>query len=137
MAAAGSTFSATRMASVLASAQITITATRPRTASPDSSSTYFGKTGAQNGGGHLADDEADQAQAHRLLQDHAGDRAVARADQLEHRDLADLAQRHRVDDEGDDGGADDGQDHQEHADLPRPRWRSAWPPGSPPSATRV
>jgi hypothetical protein len=32
---------------VLASAQITITATKPRTASPGSSSTYFGKIGAQ------------------------------------------------------------------------------------------
>ena len=47
MAAAGSTFSAARIASVLAKAQITITATSPRTASPGSSNTYFGKMGAQ------------------------------------------------------------------------------------------
>jgi hypothetical protein len=89
---AGSTFSAARIASVLASAQITSTATSPATASPGSSSTYFGNAGAQKVAEILPTDEADQAQAQRLLQDHAGDGAVARADQLEHRDLADLAQ---------------------------------------------
>ena len=68
--------------------------------------------------GHLADDETDQTQPKRLLQDHSGNRAVARADQLEHRDFADFAQSHRVDNEGDDGGADDRQDHQKHGDLP-------------------
>jgi hypothetical protein len=116
IASAGSTFSATRMASVLASAQITITMTKPRTASGLQQHVLREHRRPQRGGG-LADDEADQPQAQRLLQDHAGDGAVARADELEHRDLADLAQRHGVDDEGHDGRADDGQDHQEHADL--------------------
>ena len=38
-----------------------------------------------------------------------------------HRDLADLVQGHRVDDEGDDGRADNRQDDQEHEDLLRRR----------------
>ncbi len=78
--------------------------------------------------------KADQAQAERLLQNHPGDRPVACTDELEHRDLADLAHGHGVDDEGDDGRADHGQDDQEHADLAGPRWRSACRPGSLPSA---
>ena len=102
---------------MLASAQITITSTAPSTASPGQQQHVFREDRRPQRGGDLADDEADHAQAQRLLQDHAGDGAVARADQLEHRDLAHLAQRHRVDDEGDDGGADDGEDDQEHDDL--------------------
>ena len=47
MASAGSTLSAARMASRLATAQITITATKPLSASLDSNSTYLGKMGAQ------------------------------------------------------------------------------------------
>src|SRR5512133_1175733 len=48
IAVAGSTRSAARMAMMLASAQMTITAAKPRTASPASSSTYFGKCGAHS-----------------------------------------------------------------------------------------
>jgi hypothetical protein len=107
------------MASRLASEQIAITARNPRTESAGSSSTYFGKNGAQKARGDLAHGKADQAQPERLLQDHAGNRAVAGADQFEHSDLADLADGHGVDDEGDDRGADDRQDDQEHCDLPR------------------
>jgi hypothetical protein len=62
MAAAGSTFSAARIASVLASAQITITATRPRTASPGFQQHVLREDRRPEGGGHLADDEADQPQ---------------------------------------------------------------------------
>ena len=47
MAAPGSTLSATRMARVLARAQMTRVISRPLTESCGSSSTYFGKNGAQ------------------------------------------------------------------------------------------
>jgi hypothetical protein len=78
MAVAGSTRNAARMARVLASAQMIMTAMKPLMASPDSSSTYFGKAGAQKGGRDFADYETDQPQAQRLLQDHPGDGAELR-----------------------------------------------------------
>jgi hypothetical protein len=77
----------------------------------------LGENRRGKGGGDLAHHKADHAQCQRLLHDHCGDGAVARSDQLQHRDLADLVHGQRVDDERDDRGADDGQDHQEHADL--------------------
>jgi hypothetical protein len=46
MAAAGSTRSAAQIAGVLANAQISMTATKPVTASPVSSNTYLGNAGA-------------------------------------------------------------------------------------------
>jgi hypothetical protein len=49
--------SAARMARVLAMAQISMTATKPRTASPGSSSTYLGKIRRPQRGGGLADHE--------------------------------------------------------------------------------
>ena len=115
---AGSTLSAARMASVLASAQIDHHDDEAAHGVARLQQHVFRENRRPEGGGDLADHEADQPQPQRLLQDHAGDGAVARADQLQHGDLADLAQRHGVDDEGDDGGADDGQNDQEHADLP-------------------
>jgi hypothetical protein len=106
------------MASVLANAQITMTPPPDRAPQcPGTSSTYLGKAGAISVAEILPTTKP-MTQAQRLLQDHAGDGAVLGADELEHRDFADFAQRHRVDDEGDDGGADQRQDGQEHADLP-------------------
>ena len=111
--------SAARMATMLASAQIAITSAAPMTASPGSSSTYLGKIGAHSAAAVLPTTKPIDAQAQRLLQDHPGDGAIACADQLEHRDLAHLGQRHRVDDEGDDRRADHGEDDEEHEDLLR------------------
>src|SRR5574343_441302 len=65
----------------------------------------------------LADNEANEAQPHGLLKNHPCNRPVAGADELQNGYLPYLAQRHGVDDKSDDGGADDGQDDQEHADL--------------------
>src|SRR5574343_1791861 len=70
-----------------------------------------------DGGGCLADHEADETQPHGLLKNHPCNRSVASSDELQNGYLPNLAQRHGVDDESDDGGADDGQDDQEHANL--------------------
>ena len=121
MAVAGSTRSAARIATMLASAQITSTSSGAAHRVPGQQQHVLGKDRRPQRRRGPADDEADGAEAERLLQDHPGDGAVARADQLQHRDLAHLVQRHRVDDEGDDGGADHGEDDEEHEDLLRRR----------------
>ncbi|MCI1756347.1 MAG: hypothetical protein LKM31_11510 [Sphingobium sp.] len=107
------------MASKLASVQISITATKPSEPNPMAAAAHISGRRAPRGRGDLANGKADQAQPQRLLQDHAGNRAIAGADQFQHGDFADLADGHGVDDEGDDRGADDRQDDQEHPDLPR------------------
>src|SRR3990172_8186238 len=69
----------------------------------------------------LAHHETDQAKTQCLLQNHRRDRAVLRPDELQDGDLANLADGHRIDDERDYRRAHDGEDHQEHSDLPRRR----------------
>ena len=69
-------------------------------------------------GGELAHEEANEAQSQRLLHDHRGDGSIARADQLQHGDLFDLAEGHGVDDEGHDGRANDRQNDEKQGDLP-------------------
>ena len=64
-----------------------------------------------------AREEAGEAERQRLLDDHADDGAVGRADQLQRRDLPDLLHGHGVDDERDDHGRDEQQDRHEQADL--------------------
>ena len=105
------------MASRLASTQMTIDDGEAARRIAGQEQDVLGKDRRPEGGDGLAHHEADQPQPHRLLQDHPGDGAVAGADELEHGDLADLAQGQGVDDEGDDGGADHREDDQEHDDL--------------------
>lgn len=96
---------------------MSITATKPRRASPGCSRTYFGKNGAQMAAAIFADDKTDGAKGQGLLQDHRRDGAILRADQFQHSYFANLAEGQGVDDKSDDGGADNGQDNEEHADL--------------------
>ena len=96
--------------------QISITATRPRTRRRAPAARTWEDRRPQRGA-VLPTTKPIRPEPQRLLQDHPGDGAVAGADELEHRDLADLVQRHGVDDEGHDGGADHREDDQEHADL--------------------
>ena len=60
---------------------------------------------------------ASAAEDQRLLHDHADDRPVGRADQLERRDLLQLLHRHGVDDEGDHHGGYGEQDAEKQPDL--------------------
>jgi hypothetical protein len=60
---------------------------------------------------------AERAHQQRLLEDEAADHAVARADQLEQRDVADLVERERVDDQRDDDGGNDDEQRAEQTEL--------------------
>ena len=71
------------MARILAKTQMKTTAKNPRTESPGKSSTYFGKTGAQNVAADLPHYKPDQSQAHGLLHDHRGDGSIFCADEFE------------------------------------------------------
>ena len=111
MASAGSTLSAMRMATMLARTQITSKKKKNRRWNPTASAGHIWETGALKSGCDLADHETNHAQGERLLHDHRGDGSVACADELQHRDLADFVHRQRIDDEGNDGRANDGQNH--------------------------
>jgi hypothetical protein len=61
---------------------------------------------------------AERAHEQRLLENQADDHAVARAHQLEHRDVVNLVERERVEDQRHDDGGDDDEQDAEQADLP-------------------
>ncbi len=73
----------------------------------------------------VGDDEAAERERGRLLEDHAHDHRVRRADQLERRDRLDLLDREHVDDERDD---DDRDQHQQRAEEPEHRAHLLQPP---------
>ena len=70
-------------------------------------------------GGRLADDKPNDAQPPGLLQNHGDDGGIVGADQFENGDFADFSHGHVINDESNDGGADDGQNDHEHAELPQ------------------
>ena len=106
------------MAMMLESMQITTTATNPITESSGSQQYIFGENRRHHQGGRdLAHHEADHTQGDGLLHDQTDNGAIFGADQFEDGNLTNLAEGQGVDDEGDNGRADNRKDHQEHADL--------------------
>jgi hypothetical protein len=80
------------MASVLANAQITMTASQTAHRVTRLQQHVLRENRSPCGRGHLADDESRSDPAQAPAAGSSGNRAVARADQLEHRDFADFAQ---------------------------------------------
>ena len=68
-------------------------------------------------GEEVAEKKGQYSQCHRLLGNHLGDRPVRQTHQLHNRDLFDLLQGHRVNDERDDDGGNADQNDGEHPDL--------------------
>ena len=113
----GSTRMAFQMPSRLARVEMTTTMTARLTRSGVSISTSRGKWGNAYCPIHHASAVAKRAHEQRLLENEAADDAIARADELEQRDVADFVERQRVDDQRDDDGGNDDEQHAEEAEA--------------------
>ena len=96
---------------------MTTTMSARLTRSAVSISTSRGKCGNAYWPIHHARPITEGTHEQRLLEDESADDAVAGTDELEQRDVADLVERERVDDERDDDGGDDDEQDAEEAEL--------------------